>query len=335
MQFGTLFIAAIIALFVFVMIQVIFRIATHNNTTQQRLNEIRRTGPRFSSYEDGQSSGLALDASFSAEESGSALSEMTLEPKYSPLAITLRAFLESFGINVERHRRDKGMEYYRAGFNSPNHPIYFLAFQWFAGPFLLLLAAYLILFKETNGTAEMAMHALVGLMLGLAGLMGPSILLKNSRQKREKLLTNTFPDMLDLLLVCVETGLALDGALSRVTRELGKTAPEATEELNRTRLELSLLNDRKQALLNLAQRTNLAPYKTLVGAMLQTEQMGTSLTDTLRVLSEDYRMRRLMDAETRAGRLPVLITLPLVCFMLPALFIVIITPAIIKLMDTL
>ena len=324
MQIETALIAGFIALFCFIFSQTLFRLIGRQDVAKQRLDEMKRGGPRFTSYEDG-SEGLALDASYAP---GGA--EMTLEPKYSPFAITMRAMLFAVGVNVDNHRREKGLDYYRAGFNSPNDPVNFLAFQVFVGPLIFAFGIYLIFFYETEGVMRFA-FAIMGLVAIAVGALGPKILLKNARQKREKILTNSFPDMLDLLLVCVETGLALDGALTRVTRELGKTAPVATEELNRTRLELSLLNDRRQALINLAQRTNLAPYKTLVGALLQSEQMGTSLTDTLRVLSEDYRMRRLMDAETRAGRLPVLITIPLIFFMLPALFIVILTPVFISL----
>ena len=323
----TLIIAGLISVVVFVAMQTVFRLFATKDAAQQRINEMKRSGPKLTQYADGQE-GLALDATY-APKGGQA--ELTLTPNYSPLATTLIALMNSIGINFEKHRREKGMEYYRAGYNSPNHPAYFLAYQIFVGPLLIVFGAYLLFVRQYNGTLDHLMFSIIAIMALIAGALGRKTLMKNSRAKREKKLTNSFPDALDLLLVCVETGLALDGSLARVTRELGKAAPEVTEELNRTRLELSLLNDRQQALLNLAQRTNLAPYKTLVGALLQSERMGTSLTDTLRVLSEDYRMRRLMVAETKAGRLPVLITVPLIFCMLPALFIVILTPAFIQL----
>lgn len=312
----TVIIAIFIGLVCFVLSQAAFRMMESKSAAKQRLEEMKRSSaPRFGDAAGGD------DAPWNTPAT-----EMTLEPNYSPLAVALRGLLSAVLINADRHRKEKALLYYRAGFTSPNHPIYFLAFQTFVGPFLIALSLYFFFGKEAATGLATAMNVIVGSMVLIAGLMGPRMLLKNSRAKREKKLTNSFPDMLDLLLVCVETGLALDGALARVTRELGKTAPEITEELNRTRLELSLLNDRKQALINLAQRTNLAPYKTLVGALLQSEQMGTSLTDTLRILSEDYRMRRLMDAETRAGRLPVMITIPLIVFFMPALFIIILAP---------
>ncbi len=318
-------IAIVISLIGFVLVQTVFQFIGRRSAVKNRLREIQRSGRT-----NIDSEGLSLDNSYQSAETGA---EMTLEPDLSPLAETLHAIL-SVGINMERYRKDHAMEYYRAGFHSPNHPIYFLGFRIIAGPLIALLGVYYLLFAPTgSGGSGSLMNMILGGILLAVGLFGAPLLLSNSRQKREKKLVNQFPDSLDLLLVCVETGLALDGALARVTRELGRTAPEITEELNRTRMELSLLNDRQQALMNLASRTNLAPFKTLVGALLQSERMGTSLTDTLRVLSEDYRMRRLMDAETRAGRLPAIITIPLVLFMLPALFLIILGPAALSIMD--
>ena len=164
----------------------------------------------------------------------------------------------------------------------------------------------------------------------ILGIMGPDMYLRNAREKREKILTRSFPDALDLLLVCVESGLALDGALARVCKELGRAHPAITQELNRTRLELTLLNDRAQALANLSERTDMLAFRSLVTTLLQSEKFGTSLTDTLRVLSEDFRNTRLMIAEDKAGRLPVLMTIPLITLMMPALFLIILGPAIIN-----
>lgn len=319
-------IAILATLVLFVLLQAGFQFFGRRTAVKQRLEGIQRTGGGISFDDDG----MALDNRYKNMEGGV---ELTLEPTFSPLAETLHAVLSGVGINVDRHRKDHAMDYYRAGFVSPNHPIYFLGFRILAGPLLALAGIYYLGFAESFNGTDSAINIILGIVMLGVGLVGPQILLKNSRLKREKKLTNQFPDSLDLLLVCVETGLALDGALARVTRELGRTAPEITEELNRTRMELSLLNDRQQALLNLGSRTNLAPFKTLVGALLQAERMGTSLTDTLRVLSDDYRMRRLMDAETRAGRLPAIITIPLVLFMLPALFMIILGPAAISIME--
>lgn len=160
---------------------------------------------------------------------------------------------------------------------------------------------------------------------------GAQIWLSNTRQKRMKVLQRSFPDALDLLLVCVESGLALDAALARVCRELGEAHPEITKELNKTRMDLTLLGDREAALNDLAERTGMPAFKALVVALVQSEKFGTSLSDTLRVLADDYRQERLMIAEDKAGRLPSLMTIPMMIFMLPALMLIIIGPAAIKL----
>ena len=153
---------------------------------------------------------------------------------------------------------------------------------------------------------------------------------KNAKEKRHKILTQSFPDALDLLLICVESGLALDAALARVCRELKYVHPMITEELNRARIELTLLNDRSKALQNLADRTDLMAFKSLVAALLQSEKFGTSLVETLRVLSDDYRQTRMMMAEEKAAKLDAKITMVTIPFMLIALFVMILSPAIIQ-----
>ena len=156
--------------------------------------------------------------------------------------------------------------------------------------------------------------------------------MKNKIDHRRKTLKRAIPDTLDLLLICVESGLALDAALNRVCNELGRAHPEMTAELNRTRLELALLNDRVRALTNLGDRTNLPAFRSLVSSLIQSERFGTSLTDTIRVLSEDYRLQRLMDAEVKAARLPVLLTIPLIFLLMPAFMLIVLGPAIIGFM---
>ena len=193
--------------------------------------------------------------------------------------------------------------------------------------FFLIIAVILVLTVADNNKK---LHYAVAVILVVLAFFGADMYIQNERTKREKILQRSFPDALDLLLVCVESGLALDGALSRVCKELGRARPEITQELNRTRLELTLLNNRPQALTNLAERTDMMAFRSLSMTLLQSERFGTSLTDTLRVLSEDYRNTRLMIAEDKAGRLPVMMTVPLIVLMMPALFLIILGPAIIK-----
>ncbi len=247
------------------------------------------------------------------------------EGELTPTAQVMQKILEGFGFDMAKYRHEKGMLYYQAGYQSASAPVYFVYFKWVAQPVIGLLAIYLIL--QENATLDIQ---IAGFIFALLAVKGADLILENNKKKRQKRLQNSFPDAIDLLLVCVETGLALDGALARVCRELGHAHPEITSELNRLRMELSLLNDRQKAMQNLAIRTDLAPFKTLVGALIQTERMGSSLTDTLRILSDDYRMRRLMDAENRAGKLPALMTIPLIFFFLPAFFVIIVGPIVIQ-----
>ena len=139
--------------------------------------------------------------------------------------------------------------------------------------------------------------------------------------------------MLDLMLVCIESGLGLDAALNRVCKEMRSMYPPLVAELDRTRLELTMLGDRVIALQNLADRTEITPFRTLVSSLIQTEKFGTSLVETLRVLAEEIRTTRLFSAEQKAARIPVLITIPLILCILPAFIMIIIAPPLVKVMS--
>ncbi len=249
----------------------------------------------------------------------------------SPGAARLQSFLRAMGINTEEAARKLELRFANAGINSPDAPIYYLFFQRIGCLVLLLFA--LFLFASAGPDNKLLMYTLALIVLVLA-LFGPKLYLQNMIDKRKHILQRSFPDTLDLLLICVESGLALDAALTRVCNELGNAYPEMTAELNRTRLELALLNDRVRALMNLGERTDMIAFRSLISALIQSERFGTSLTDTLRVLSEEFRMQRLSEAEAKAARLPVMMTIPLIFFLMPALFIVVLGPAIVKVMHT-
>ncbi|MCG8492285.1 MAG: type II secretion system F family protein [Sneathiellales bacterium] len=174
------------------------------------------------------------------------------------------------------------------------------------------------------------------LVSGLAALVGyalPRIMVKNQVSKRYAAMRKTLPDALDLLVICTEAGLNLDSGLDRVCREISNSAPELADEFGLTSIELGFLPDRKEALMNLAQRVDFPAMTTLVNTLLQTEKYGTPLAVALRVLSAEMRNERLMKAEEKAARLPAIMTVPMIVFILPALFIVIIGPAVLKAID--
>ncbi|MEO9463638.1 MAG: type II secretion system F family protein [Marinomonas sp.] len=160
-----------------------------------------------------------------------------------------------------------------------------------------------------------------------AGYKGPEMFLSNKAGKRTKEIQKGLPDALDLLVICAEAGLTVDAAFNRVAKELGRAYPELGDEFALTAIELSFLNDRKDAFDNLAYRVDLDAVRGVVTTMVQTERYGTPLASALRVLSAEFRNERMMRAEEKAARLPAIMTVPLILFILPVLFIVILGPA--------
>ena len=155
----------------------------------------------------------------------------------------------------------------------------------------------------------------------------PDIWLKNKVTKRSHAVRKGLPDALDLLVICAEAGLTVDAAFGRVARELGKAYPELGDEFGLTAIELGFLAERRQAFENLAMRVDLEAVRGVVTTMIQTEKYGTPLASALRVLSAEFRNERMMRAEEKAARLPAIMTVPLILFILPTLFIVILGPA--------
>ena len=161
----------------------------------------------------------------------------------------------------------------------------------------------------------------------LAAYKAPDIYLQNLITKRSAAIRKGLPDALDLLVICAEAGLTVDAAFGRVSKELGRAYPELGDEFQLTAIELSFLTERRQAFENLAVRVNLDALKGVVTTMIQTEKYGTPLASALRVLSAEFRHERMMRAEEKAARLPAIMTVPLILFILPTLFVVILGPA--------
>lgn len=161
----------------------------------------------------------------------------------------------------------------------------------------------------------------------LASYKAPDIYLSNKISKRSAAIRKGIPDALDLLVICAEAGLTVDAAFARVAKELGRAYPELGDEFQLTSIELSFLTERRQAFENLAWRVDVEALKGVVTTMIQTEKYGTPLASALRVLSAEFRHERMMKAEEKAARLPAIMTVPLILFILPTLFIVILGPA--------
>src|SRR5947207_11421827 len=166
------------------------------------------------------------------------------------------------------------------------------------------------------------------------GFFAPGVFIKNLITKRQKQLQLGLPDALDLLVICAEAGLSLDASLTRVSRELEPTWPEISEEFGITAAELTFLPERRQAFENLNGRTNLGSIRGVVNTLLQTAKFGTPLAQSLRVPGAEYRAAGITRAEEKAARLPAMLTVPMILFILPTLFIVLLGPAALNIVDT-
>lgn len=200
-------------------------------------------------------------------------------------------------------------------------------------PFAFGAGAVLVLFVAQFGTMTTPVRLAIALFAVVIGAYAPDVYLKNITAKRKKELQKALPDALDLLVICAEAGQSLDAALGRIAREIGESSPEMADEIHLTALELGLLPDRRQALTNLDNRTNLPGIRGVVNTLHQTEKYGTPLAQSLRVLATEFRNDRMMRAETKAARLPAIMTVPMIVFILPPLFIVLIGPAILSTID--
>jgi len=167
----------------------------------------------------------------------------------------------------------------------------------------------------------------------VAGLFAPDIYLKNATDKRRDKIRKGLPDALDLMVICAEAGLSLDSALKRVAREMALSSAEIADEFGLTSVEIGFLPDRMQALKNLMRRCDLPAVRGVVNTLLQSERYGTPLAQSLRVLSAEYRNERLLKAEEKAARLPAVLTVPMILFVLPPLFVVLIGPGILRFVD--
>jgi tight adherence protein C len=205
---------------------------------------------------------------------------------------------------------------------------FFIIFARFVLPVVLGAAAVLMLYvfdfyPDWSGLRRYMTVA--GVLVG--SYKAPDLWLKNRVNKRSAAIRKGLPDALDLMVICAEAGLTVDAAFGRVAKELGKAYPELGDEWGLTAIELGFLNERRQAFENLAQRVDLEAVRGVVTTMIQTEKYGTPLASALRVLSAEFRHQRMMRAEEKAARLPAIMTVPLILFILPTLFIVILGPA--------
>ena len=229
----------------------------------------------------------------------------------------------------QEEARDKLVQ---AGYRGQAPYVTFLFFRM-VSPILLVSAAAFYIFVMGKFDKPWTVKAGILLIAAYIGMQIPYIILKNKIQKRQQSMRRAFPDALDLLLICVESGMSVETAFKRVSDEVGSQSIPLAEELTLTTAELSYLPERRQAYENLAKRTNLEGVKSVCVALQQAERYGTPLGQTLRVMAQENRDIRMSEAEKKAAGLPPKLTVPMILFFLPVLFVVILGPAIIKLME--
>jgi tight adherence protein C len=221
----------------------------------------------------------------------------------------------------------------QAGFRGQGPAIAYV-FARLALPFTLACVIAIILFSAKNIDLDPLAKLLICAAAAGLGYVIPDIVVKNTAKKRQEMMIKGFPDALDLIVICVEAGISLEQAFVRVAQEMVDISPILAEEFSITTSELAYLGDRRAALENLAIRTGAEPVKALTTSLIQSEKYGTPLGVALRVLSRENRDDRMARAEQKAGALPAALTVPMILFFLPVLFIVLIGPAIIQVLAT-
>lgn len=220
----------------------------------------------------------------------------------------------------------------QAGFRG-SQPVTTFYFFRFATPFVFLVLASIYVFLIGNMEWPFMVKILFVTVAFVVGFYAPNIYLSNRIQKRRQSIMEAFPDALDLLLICVESGMSIEAAINKVSQEIGSQSIDLAEELTLMSAELSYLPDRRMAYDGLARRVNHPGVKSVAMAMTQAETYGTPLGAALRTMAKENRELRLAAAEKKAAALPAQLTVPMIVFFLPVLFVVILGPAIISVMD--
>lgn len=219
-----------------------------------------------------------------------------------------------------------------AGYRGQAPVVTFLAIRLLAPCAMLVIASFYV-FVVLRLDQPLVLKLGIALAAGLLGYYAPMLYVKNRITRRQKSVRRAWPDALDLLLICVESGMGVESAFRKVSEEIGSQSVELAEELSLTTAELSYLQDRRKAYENLGARTNLEGVKSVVTSLIQTEKYGTPLGHALRVLAQENRDMRMSEAEKKAAALPPKLTVPMILFFLPVLFAVIIAPAAIQIIN--
>jgi len=243
----------------------------------------------------------------------------------------MKSTLDRFKLGNLLESEDTRQKLSRAGYRGQGPIVTFMFFR-FVMPFAVFVLSLLYLFfvAHFHWTATMKITVSVG--MALLGFYLPDLFLNNKISRRQQSIMRAFPDALDLLLICVESGMSVEAAFQRVATEIGAQSGELAEEFGLTTAELSYLPERRQAFENLAMRCGHSGVKAVATALNQAEKYGTPMGQALRVAAQENREMRMAEAERKAASLPAKLTVPMIIFFLPCLFVVILGPAIMKIM---
>ncbi len=243
----------------------------------------------------------------------------------------MKTTLDRFKLGNLLESEDTREKLSRAGFRGQGPVVTFMFFR-FVMPFAVFGFALLYLFVIAHFEWTLTMKITVSIGASLLGFYLPDLYLNNIIARRQQSIMRAFPDALDLLLICVESGMSVEAAFQRVATEIGSQSGELAEEFGLTTAELSYLPERRMAFENLANRCGHSGVKAVATALNQSEKYGTPLGTALRVTAQENREMRMMEAERKAASLPAKLTVPMIVFFLPCLFVVILGPAIMKIM---
>ncbi|MBL4890857.1 MAG: type II secretion system F family protein [Rhizobiaceae bacterium] len=219
-----------------------------------------------------------------------------------------------------------------AGYRKQSHIYVFLFFR-IVLPIVMLIGASVYVFGISETQRAFTMQLLIVMCVGFAGFYAPNMFVKNQIGKRQLSIRRAWPDALDLMLICVESGMSIEQGMRKVAIEIGDQSPQLAEEMVLTTAELSYLVERRQAYENLATRTGLDGVKAVTMALIQAERYGTPLGTALRVLAQENRDIRMQEAEKKAASLPPKLTVPMIVFFLPVLFAIILGPSFIRISE--
>ncbi len=213
-------------------------------------------------------------------------------------------------------------------------PLYTFLFARVVAPLVLLVVCLFYALVVLPDSIPTLTKITGSMFIAGIGIFGPNIYIQNKISKRQLSIRRAWPDALDLMLICVESGMSIEAAFGRVAEEIGAQSVPLAEELTLTNAELSYLGERRTAYENLASRTGVEGVKNVMMALIQAERYGTPVGTAIRVMSDDNREQRMQEAEKKAASLPPKLTVPMIVFFLPVLFFVVLGPAVMKVMDT-